>query len=113
LLICVAGTLALWPFAQPMQIQTLTTTELLLLIFCGLNTVIAYGSFGLAMSYWESSRVSAILPITPLLTLLFTFALGYWQLADIPREPVDGLSVLGAVLVVTGAAAAALSRARQ
>jgi drug/metabolite transporter (DMT)-like permease len=109
-LVCLCGTLLLWPLAEPQQIRALNPTELALLIFCGLNTIIAYGSFGLAMSYWQASRVSAILPIAPLLTLLFTFGLNHWQLADIPAEPMDWLSSLGALLVVGGAAVAALPR---
>jgi drug/metabolite transporter (DMT)-like permease len=110
LLICLAGTIVLWPLAEPQQIGNLSPTELALLIFCGLNTIIAYGCFGLAMSYWQSSRVSAVLPIAPLLTLVFTFALNHWQLADIPAEPMDWLSSLGALLVVAGAAVAALPK---
>ena len=110
LLICLAGTVLLWPLAEPQQIRTLSTTQLALLAFCGLNTIIAYGSFGLAMSYWQASRVSAVITITPLLTLLFTFILNYWQLADIPAEPLDWLSYLGAMLIVAGAAFAALPK---
>jgi drug/metabolite transporter (DMT)-like permease len=111
-LICIAGTLLLWPLADVQQIHALNTTELALLLFCGLNTIIAYGSFGLAMSYWQSSRVSAVLPLAPLLTLLFTYGLNHWQLATIPAEPMDWLSSAGALLVVGGAALAALPRQR-
>ncbi len=110
LLICVSGTLLLWPLAQPQQIRALNPTELALLVFSGLNTIIAYGAFGLAMSYWQSSRVSAVLPVAPLLTLLFTFGLNHWQHAGIPAEPMDWLSSLGALLVVVGAAVAALPK---
>ena len=107
-LICLAGTVLLWPLAEPGQIRNLNGTELLLLGFCGFNTIIAYGAFGLAMSHWQASRVSAVIPLTPLLTLIFTFLLNHWQLADIAAEPMDWLSWLGALLVVFGAAAAAL-----
>lgn len=112
-LICLSGTLLLWPLAESQQIRALNTTELALLLFCGLNTIIAYGSFGLAMSYWQSSRVSAVLTIAPLLTLLFTVGLNHWQLADIPAEPLDWLSGLGALLVVGGAALAALAKRQE
>jgi drug/metabolite transporter (DMT)-like permease len=110
LLICLAGTILFWPLAEPQQIMALNTTQLALLFFCGVNTIIAYGSFGLAMSYWESSRVSAILPLAPLLTLLFTFGLNHWMAASIPAEPMDWLSILGALLVVCGSAVAALPK---
>jgi drug/metabolite transporter (DMT)-like permease len=110
LLICLSGTVLLWPLAQPQQIRGLGLTELALLAFSGLNTIIAYGAFGLALSYWQSSRVSAVLPIAPLLTLLFTFGLNNFQYANIPAEPMDWLSSLGALLVVAGAAVAALPK---
>ena len=110
LLICLAGTIVFWPLAEPRQIMTLSVTDLALLFFCGVNTIIAYGSFGLAMSYWESSRVSAILPLAPMLTLLFTFGLNRWAEAGIPFEPMDWLSILGAFLVVFGSAVAALPK---
>lgn len=109
LLICLSGTIFLWPLSEPGQIHGLNATELVLLVFCGLNTMIAYGCFGLAMSYWQSSRVSAVVTIAPLLTLLFTSGLNHWELANIPSEPVDRLSYLGALLVVVGAAVTALS----
>jgi len=109
LLICLSGTIFLWPLAEPRQIQGLNTTELILLAFCGLNTIIAYGCFGLALSHWQASRVSAVITIAPLLTLLFTFGLNHWKLASIPAEPMDWLSYLGALLVVTGAAVTATS----
>ena len=109
LLICLSGTIFLWPLAEPRQLQGLKTTELILLAFCGLNTIIAYGCFGLAMSHWQASRVSAVITIAPLLTLLFTFGLNHWKVASTPAEPMDGLSYLGALLVVSGAAVTALS----
>lgn len=112
LLICLAGTIVLWPLAQPGQIHNLDTTQLAMLAFCGLNTIIAYGAFGLAMSYWQASRVSAVITLAPLLTLLFTVGLNYWEFADIPAEPLDWLSSLGALLVVGGASFAALPRRR-
>ena len=113
LLICLAGTALFLPLAEPQEILSLDTTKLALLVFCGLNTIIAYGSFGLAMSYWESSRVSAILPLAPLLTLLFTYGLNRWTSTNIAAEQMDWLSISGALLVVGGSAVAALPRYKQ
>jgi drug/metabolite transporter (DMT)-like permease len=109
LLICVSGTIILLPLAQPGQLWELDRARLLLLIFCGLNTIIAYGCFGLAMSHWQASRVSAVITIAPLLTLLFTALLNHRWPGSTPAEPLDWLSYLGALLVVTGAGVAALS----
>lgn len=110
LLVCLSGTVLLWPLSEPHQIRGLSATELTLLAFCGLNTIIAYGSFGLAMSHWQSSRVSAVITIAPLLTLLFTFGLNQFAQQHIPAEPMDWLSGLGALMVAVGAAVAALAK---
>ncbi len=112
-LICITGTLLFWPLAKPQQILSLNATELALLVFLGINTIIAYGSFGLAMSYWESSRVSAILPLAPLLTLTFAYCLNQWTVASIPTEPMDWLGIAGALLVVVGSAITALPKQRK
>lgn len=112
-LICITGTVLFLPLARPQQILALDTTQIAVLLFCGLNTIIAYGSFGLAMSHWESSRVSAILPLAPLLTLLFTAGLNRWTAASIPSEPMDWLGILGALLVVGGSAVAALPKRQE
>ncbi|MCB1843555.1 MAG: DMT family transporter [Halioglobus sp.] len=104
LLICLGGSALLLPFAEPAQVLALTTRETLLLVFCGLNTIVAYGCFGLAMSYWDASRVSAVIPLTPLFTLLFTWALNHAFDAGIAAEPLDWLATAGALLVVAGSA---------
>ena len=110
LLICAAGTLLLWPLSQPAQILALPPTQLAVLLFCGLNTIVAYGAFGLAMSYWQASRVSAIIPLAPLLTLLFTAMLNHWQPARVASEPINTAVIVGALLVVAGSALAALPK---
>ncbi len=109
LLICLSGTIVLLPLAEPGQLGQLDSADLLLLAFCGLNTIVAYGCFGLAMSYWQASRVSAVITIAPLLTLLFTVLVNAWRPGSTPAEPLDSLSYLGALLVVAGAAVTALS----
>lgn len=109
LLICLSGTITLLPLAEPAQLWQLRPAHALLLAFCGINTIVAYGCFGLAMSHWQASRVSAVITIAPLLTLLFTVALNTWSPGSTPTEPLDWLSYLGALLVVTGAAVTALS----
>ena len=111
LLICVGGSLLLLPFAAPAQVFALDTRELFMLVFCGLNTIVAYGCFGLAMSYWDASRVSAVIPLTPLFTLLFTWIGNHWFAAGIAAEPLDWLASSGALLVVAGSACVTLAKA--
>jgi drug/metabolite transporter (DMT)-like permease len=108
LLLYVAGSLCFWPAASPGQIQQLDGFGLMMLAFAALNTIIAYGSFGFAMTHWEASRVSAVITVTPLLTLSFVFLSNVLYPGFIQTEPLDWLNWLGAVLVVSGSTLAAL-----
>lgn len=108
LLLYVAGSLFFWPAASPGQIQQLDDFGLAMLAFAGLNTIIAYGSFGYAMTHWEASRVSAVITLTPLLTLFFVFLSNVVYPGFIQTEPLDWLNWLGAALVVSGSTLAAM-----
>lgn len=108
LLLYVAGSLCFWPAASPGQIQHLDRFGLAMLAFAALNTIIAYGSFGLAMTHWEASRVSAVITVTPLLTLFFVFVSNLLYPGFIQTEPLDWLNWLGAALVVGGSTLAAM-----
>ena len=108
LLLYVAGSLCFWPAASPSQIQHLDGFGLAMLAFAGLNTIIAYGSFGFAMTHWEASRVSAVITVTPLLTLFLVFLTNVLYPGFIQTEPLDWLNWMGAVLVVSGSTLAAM-----
>jgi drug/metabolite transporter (DMT)-like permease len=73
-----------------------------ILLFCAANTLVAYGAFAAALEHWEASRVSAVLAITPLATLLFTLAGGALFPEHIHPEPVSAWSFVGAFAVVAG-----------
>lgn len=113
LVIYLAGTVCFMPLAEPGQIQSLNASQLALLGFVALNTIIAYGSFGLAMSHWEVSRVSAVITLAPLFTLLSSQLLNAVHPDYIETEPLDGLSWLGALMVLGGSALAALAKSRR
>ncbi|MFO0213290.1 MAG: DMT family transporter, partial [Pseudanabaena sp.] len=49
------------PMAHPHRLLTLSALPLAALIFCALNTLIAYGAFAAALEHWEASRVSAVI----------------------------------------------------
>ena len=61
----VAATILLLPTASPATIQALTPGQLCMLLFCAVNTIVAYGAFAEALQHWEVSRVSAILAPRP------------------------------------------------
>ena len=73
-----------------------------LLLFCALNTVVAYGSFSEALQHWEASRVSAVLALVPLVTLgVQRVTLVFFPGFD-PGPPLDLTAVVGACTVVAG-----------
>jgi drug/metabolite transporter (DMT)-like permease len=112
LVIYVAASVALLPTSAPAAVGDLTAWPVALLVFCSLNTVIAYGAFGEAMSHWDASRVSAVIALSPLLTLLFGWLLGRLPTGYVNIDQIDALSVVGALLVVSGSALCALGGAR-
>jgi drug/metabolite transporter (DMT)-like permease len=83
-----------------------------MLLFCGLNTLIAYGAFAEALEHWEASRVSAVLALTPIVTLISVWAVSLLVPTLIAPEHLTILGVLGAVLVVAGSSAIALGKNR-
>ena len=71
----------------------------------------AYGAFAEALDHWEASRVSAVLAITPMLTLAWMAVLDPLSAHIIP-EPLNALSLAGAALVVAGSMLMSLARRR-
>lgn len=108
LLIYLGCTLLMTPFASPSQALELSDFALGCLIFCCLNTLIAYGCYGEALSRWEVSKVSMLMPQIPILTLSFA-ELAHWAVPEqFAHTELNWLSYLGAVVVVSGAFCAAV-----
>lgn len=102
------STLFFLPVASPTDIGSLDVLALLLLVFCCANTLIAYGTFAESLEYWPASKVSAVLAITPLLTVLFaTLAATIWP-SMFKAQILNELAYVGALLVVTGSILTAL-----
>jgi drug/metabolite transporter (DMT)-like permease len=108
LLVYIAGTICFLPASSPGRVAQLDGIGLAMLAFASLNTIIAYHSFGKAMTYWEASRVSAVITIAPLLTLLFVFLSNALYPGFMQTEPLDWINWLGAAMVVGGSTLAAL-----
>lgn len=109
LFIYVAGSLCFLPLIELSPVFELSLLHWGLLIFCCLNTIVAYGAFAEALEHWEASKVSAVLAITPLLTILFANIVA-WIWPDAPQPQALNLwSLSGAGLVVVGSAVTALA----
>lgn len=101
------GSLIFLPLSDFSTMGQLNSLQWLALLFCGLNTLIAYGCFAEAMAHLEASRVSAIIAITPLFTIAIAQLI---PIANMPVEPLTWLSIIGALLVVVGSITTAIAK---
>ncbi len=109
-LIYVGAAVLLLPLATPSQVTTLGRFELGLLAFGIFNTLAAYGCFAEALEHWEASRVSAVISLTPLVTILAVYViLAVWPSAEVGGR-LDALGLAGAALIVGGSMMTALWR---
>jgi len=104
---CSAGTLVFAIPADFSALGALNGRQWALLVFAGANTLVAYGAFAEALNHVEASRVSAVLTLTPLVTVSVVHLL---PLPGVVVEPLSWLSLAGALLVVLGSMGAALLR---
>ena len=93
------GALAFLPFSNFTLLADLTLLQWTLVIFCGLNTLIAYGCFSEALMHIEASRVSAVIAMTPLITVFFVQSVPF---AGVVAEPIGLVTIIGAACVVSG-----------
>jgi drug/metabolite transporter (DMT)-like permease len=100
------------PFVSPQKLLSLSPLHFGMLLFCALNTLIAYGSFAEALEHWEASRVSAVIALTPIVTFVAVWLISWLAPTLIAPEHLTTLGMLGAVLVVVGTVAIAISKKR-
>jgi drug/metabolite transporter (DMT)-like permease len=108
MLVYFGAIVVLLPLVSPGEVRNLSSLQLALLTFCGLNTLFAYGAFAESLKHWEVSRVGATIAATPLFTLAFTWIASRIAPAFVQPEQLNSLSVLGALLVASGSALCAL-----
>lgn len=101
--------IAFSPFASPAQIANISTPFVWgCFIYCCLNTLIAYGSYGEALNLWDTSKVSVVTTMIPIFTMLFSI-LGHAVFPETFASPdMNWISYVGAIIVVLGAMMAAV-----
>jgi len=108
-LIYLFSALILLPFTSPLSIFQLSQTEIVLLLFCGLNTLVAYGCFAEALNCWDASRVSAVLTLAPLFTIASLKILVIVYPTYQHTDRLGLISIIGALLLVIGSILTALA----
>ncbi len=98
------------PLARVKSLFILDIFHLGMLVFCALNTLIAYGAFAESLEHWEASRVSAVIALAPIVTLILVAVVSVIAPNWIPPEHFSFIAILGAALVVVGSVAIALGK---
>lgn len=109
LVVYTGAMLILLPLSRPGDVTDLSAINVGLLIFCGLNTLIAYGTFSESLNHIEASRVSTVLATIPLMTLGMMRLVEAFAPGFIIAEPLNALAIIGAALVVAGSMLSSLS----
>jgi len=91
------------PFTNFASLAHLSWGYWLLLIFLGLNTLISYVCLSLALKYMEAGKVSVLLIMNPIITFVIMGVLTWLQVSWIAPEHFSVLSILGALLALSGA----------
>jgi drug/metabolite transporter (DMT)-like permease len=113
LIIYIGGALFTTPAIRPDTFAGLSGLGIGLLIFTAANTIIAYGAFAEALQHWEASRVSAVLSLTPIITIITVQTAHHFWPDTIPFEELPAWSYAGAGLVVAGSMMTSLGRGRR
>lgn len=98
------------PVAKPQLLLNLNPLHSSALLFCGFNTLIAYGAFAESLEHWEASRVSAVIALAPIVTLAAMELVNWLYPNLVPPEHITSLGLVGAVLVVVGSVTIALGK---
>jgi drug/metabolite transporter (DMT)-like permease len=110
LLIYIGCALAFLPLSHPAQVRGLDAARTGLLVFCGLNTILAYGAFAEALDHLEASRVGAIIATSPLITIAAMKMVDTIFPGFLAPERLNAWSLVGAALVVAGSMVSSMSR---
>lgn len=112
IMLCIyAGcTVLLAPLTRPSQLLEMDRLGLGMLLFCALNTLVAYGAFAEALAHWDASRVAAVLALTPLATIASAAVAGaLWPWLAVSAR-ISSAGFVGVGMVVIGALLTALGR---
>ena len=108
LMIYLGCALVFTPFAEFSQVENLTPFALGCFIYCCLNTLFGYGAYAEALNRWDVSKVSVVITLVPLFTILFAHIAHYIDPTDFTAPELNTISYVGAFIVVCGAILSAI-----
>ena len=102
-MIYIGCSLVFTPLTDFSQAVNLSSFAAICLVYCCLNTIIAYSSYAEALNRWDVSKVSIMMPLIPIATMIFSELAYAWKPESFVPPELSFLTVLGAFLVVFGA----------
>lgn len=81
-----------------------------LMLFLGLNTLLAYSFLGEAFKYADANKVGIIITLNPLITIFVMTALSYLEVSWISSDILTIPGLISALAVITGAILAVKSK---
>lgn len=91
------------PFIKPESFPDLSFANWMLMVYLGLNTLIAYGSLALAFKYLEANKISIIITMNPIITFILIGLLTWFEVSWTEPEKLTTRGIFAALLVVAGA----------
>ena len=91
------------PFIKLSSLQGLSTGWWVLMIFLGLNTLLAYGSLAQALRLSQANKVSIIVLLNPIITFICMSFVGDFGLSYLKSESFTRYTLIGALVVLAGA----------
>ena len=111
--IYLAGSVILFPLAQPGDIAALDGVHWILLGGSCVITVASFFTYAHAVAHVEASRAGVIFSLSPLIIFLMAWVFSRMLPGSIEPEPLTAVSITGALMVVAGSALGALGGARR
>ncbi len=94
--------LGVLPFVDFTVFAKLNLWQTILLIALGLNTLVAYGSLSVAFKYTQANKVSLIITIAPVITVVCMSIISIMEVTWIEHEILSLESSIGAAIIVLG-----------
>ncbi|TRY32530.1 DMT family transporter [Aliiglaciecola sp. M165] len=110
LIIYVVGIIALLPFIDLSGLANMTGLQWGALVFCCINTVVAYGCFTEALAVWNSSKVGAVVATGPVFTFICVAGAEHFLPGQYAMIELNVFVLIGALCVVSGSMMTALSK---
>ena len=101
-LIYLVPVLVVWPLVDFQAVVELNWVLWLLVVFLGLNTLLAYGAIAEAFRYIPANKVGIIVIVNPLITIAAMGVLGWLEVSWIEAERISPLGVVGAIMILLG-----------